>query len=334
MNRDFLKEAIADAKTIKETAIVNAKKALEETFTPHLQSMLSAKISEMEESDLEENDLEEVETTNEMDETMDEMMKKEMEDENLTYETKMKKSKDLEEVDLDELLAELEEVNEAEEEMDDTEMDSEMDDMDVDSETSEEEFNLEDMSEEELVSFIENVIEDMIKSGELEAGESMESEEELDEEINLESLFNEEEEMEEAYEEEEGKMMETLKNKLKMTKTELEEAYSAINEMKNQLNEVNLLNAKLLYVNKIFKSKTLSENQKLDVLTAFDKATNVKEVKLIFETLHTNFKTSKTPIKENRIGSASKPTQVVSNQKPIMEVDTLVTKFQKLAGII
>jgi len=330
MNRDFLKEAIADAKTIKETAIVNAKKALEETFTPHLQSMLSAKISEIEEADLEENELEEVEAIDEMDKEMDEMMKNE--DENLTYETEMKKGKDLEEVDLDELLAELENVNEAEEEMDDTEMDSEMDDMDIDSKMSEEEFSIEDMSEEELVSFIENVIEDMIKSGELEAGESMESEEELDEEINLEALFNEEEEMEEAYEED--KMMEALKNKLKTTETELKEAYSAINEMKNQLNEVNLLNAKLLYVNKIFKAKTLSEGQKLDVLTAFDKATNVKEVKLIFETLHTNFKTSKTPIKENRIGFASKPTQVVSNQKPIMEVDALVTKFQKLAGII
>jgi hypothetical protein len=330
MNRDFLKEAIADAKTIKETAIVNAKKALEETFTPHLQSMLSAKISEIEEADLEENELEEVEAIDEMDKEMDEMMKNE--DENLTYETEMKKGKDLEEVDLDELLAELENVNEAEEEMDDTEMDSEMDDMDIDSKMSEEEFSIEDMSEEELVSFIENVIEDMIKSGELEAGESMESEEELDEEINLEALFNEEEEMEEAYEED--KMMEALKNKLKTTETELKEAYSAINEMKNQLNEVNLLNAKLLYVNKIFKAKTLSEGQKLDVLTVFDKATNVKEVKLIFETLHTNFKTSKTPIKENRIGFASKPTQVVSNQKPIMEVDALVTKFQKLAGII
>jgi hypothetical protein len=309
---------------------VNAKKALEETFTPHLQSMLSAKISEIEEADLEENELEEVEAIDEMDKEMDEMMKNE--DENLTYETEMKKGKDLEEVDLDELLAELENVNEAEEEMDDTEMDSEMDDMDIDSKMSEEEFSIEDMSEEELVSFIENVIEDMIKSGELEAGESMESEEELDEEINLEALFNEEEEMEEAYEED--KMMEALKNKLKTTETELKEAYSAINEMKNQLNEVNLLNAKLLYVNKIFKAKTLSEGQKLDVLTVFDKATNVKEVKLIFETLHTNFKTSKTPIKENRIGFASKPTQVVSNQKPIMEVDALVTKFQKLAGII
>ena len=43
---DLLKEAIADAKAVRETAIENAKMALEEAFTPKLQSMLSAKIEE------------------------------------------------------------------------------------------------------------------------------------------------------------------------------------------------------------------------------------------------------------------------------------------------
>ena len=50
-NRDLLKEAIADAKTVKETAIANAKLALEEAFTPHLKSMLSAKLEEMDKED-------------------------------------------------------------------------------------------------------------------------------------------------------------------------------------------------------------------------------------------------------------------------------------------
>ena len=50
-NRDLLKEAIADAKAVKEMAIANAKAALEEAFTPQLQSMLSAKLQEMEEEE-------------------------------------------------------------------------------------------------------------------------------------------------------------------------------------------------------------------------------------------------------------------------------------------
>ena len=54
MNREFLKEAIADAKAVKETAIANAKAALEESFTPHLKTVLSAKLEEMEKEDMDE----------------------------------------------------------------------------------------------------------------------------------------------------------------------------------------------------------------------------------------------------------------------------------------
>ena len=50
-NKNLLKEAIADAKAVKETAIANAKLALEEAFTPHLKSMLSAKLQEMDEDE-------------------------------------------------------------------------------------------------------------------------------------------------------------------------------------------------------------------------------------------------------------------------------------------
>ena len=43
---DLLKEAIADAKAVRETALQNAKMALQEAFTPQLKSMLSAKLRE------------------------------------------------------------------------------------------------------------------------------------------------------------------------------------------------------------------------------------------------------------------------------------------------
>ncbi len=52
-NREMLKEAIADAKAVKETAIANAKAALEEAFAPQLREMLSLKLQEMEDEDLE-----------------------------------------------------------------------------------------------------------------------------------------------------------------------------------------------------------------------------------------------------------------------------------------
>ena len=57
--KDLLKEAIADAKAVRETALANAKLALEEAFTPRLQSMLSARLAEEADEDTMEEEEEE-----------------------------------------------------------------------------------------------------------------------------------------------------------------------------------------------------------------------------------------------------------------------------------
>jgi hypothetical protein len=114
---------------------------------------------------------------------------------------------------------------------------------------------------------------------------------------------------------------------------ELAEAYSTIETLKSDLNEVNLLNAKLLYTNKIFKAKTLTESQKVKVLGAFDKAGTVKETKLVFETLNEGLKTKKTSMIKESLGSASRVSRSVNAKKPIVEIDPMVARFQKLAGI-
>ena len=116
-------------------------------------------------------------------------------------------------------------------------------------------------------------------------------------------------------------------------KSELEEAYSTIKTIKTELQEVNLFNAKLLYTNKIFKAKNLTESQKVKVLAAFDKAASVNEAKLVFETLSEGFKEKKSSVNESMLrGSASKVTGVVE-KKPIIEVNDQFTRWQKLAGI-
>jgi hypothetical protein len=114
---------------------------------------------------------------------------------------------------------------------------------------------------------------------------------------------------------------------------EVEEMMAEVEALKTELYEVNLLNAKLLYTNKIFRAKNLKEAQKVKVLEAFDKASNVKEVKLIFETLNEGMvsNATKTPIKEN-LGRASKAAGVAPKQ-PIVEVDSQVARWQKLAGL-
>jgi len=115
-----------------------------------------------------------------------------------------------------------------------------------------------------------------------------------------------------------------------------EDEMDKIEELKKELQEVNLLNAKLLYTNKIFNAKNLNESQKLRVLKAFDKATSVKEAKVIFETLNEGMvsKTTKSSMVNEIKGSASKATGFISESKnPIVEVDPMVARWQKLAGI-
>jgi hypothetical protein len=199
------------------------------------------------------------------------------------------------------------------------------------------------MTEEELKSFIEDVIKDMVEAGELEAGEGMEGEEggeeemeaSEEEEISIDEILAEIE-LDEAKKKGDK---EDKKDKEEMTKLkkELEEAMSTIATMRTDINEVNLLNAKLLYTNKIFKAKNLTESQKVKVLNAFDKASTVKETKLVFETLSEGLKeTSKSHVNESlKTSLASKTTGIMPTaRKPIVEVNDTFTRMQKIAGII
>ena len=421
-NRDLLKEAIADAKALKETAIANAKAALEEAFEPRLKSMLSAKLQEMDDED-DEVSTEEAKMTEAKKEYKDDDRKDGGESKETKRTEKMKYGKDLaegdnmDEMDLDEILAELDEDarTDAEEEGYKDGMKDEKEDMD---DMEDEDIDLEDMSEEDLKSFIEDVIADMVTAGELEAGEEFETEDEdeidveddedidveddteVDVEVNENARTDAEEEgYKDGMKDEKEDMDEGMADKLKAIyndpemlgkiitvdgkkvslkdflglaasgaaagqaksgsgktssigedartdaeeegyldgmkdeKEDMDEMKKEIEEMRNDLHETNLLNAKLLYTNKIFRAKNLKEAQKVKVLEAFDKASNVKEVKLIFETLNEGMvaKTS-TPIREN-LGSASKAAGVAQHRKPIVEIDSQVSRWQKLAGI-
>ena len=51
MNSNLLKEAIADAKAVRATALANAKLALEEAFAPRIQSMISSHLQQEAEGD-------------------------------------------------------------------------------------------------------------------------------------------------------------------------------------------------------------------------------------------------------------------------------------------
>ena len=113
---------------------------------------------------------------------------------------------------------------------------------------------------------------------------------------------------------------------------EKEDMMREIEELASTLSETKLLNAKLLYTNKIFRAKNLNETQKVKVLEAFDKAASVRDAKLIYETL-TTVKETKTAVTESMRGMASKAAGMAPEKKPILEVNDQFARWQILAGI-
>ena len=298
MSKDLLKEAIADAKAVRETAIANAKLALEEAFTPKLQSMLSTKIREDYEEDEEEED---------MDISFEESFEDE---EDVTADAEM----DFESEDLP---AEEDEVEEA---MYSAEQDQGLEDEDEDSlelEAIIRELEGEDEFEEEEEVTVE-AVEDEVSD---EEPESEESDIDLEEVIRALQEEDEDEEVDAVVPDED----------------DLEEAYKTIRFLKDKINEVNLLNAKLLFSNKLFRNGNLNEDQKMRVIETFDRASSVREVKLVYSTLAESMKSLKSTTKKKSMteGLASKSTRSTKPSKAaIVESKNFSDRMRKLAGLI
>ena len=383
---DLLKDAIADAKAVRETALENAKIALEEAFTPRLQSMLSKKIqSEIEVDEGEHEDDEDVEERMDDEDDMEERAKKmardgdEIEDEGMhgddedEVEEGEHEKDEVEESDIIEIDGvkyapvvseeDEDEMEEGEERGDDDDVDEDLDLDEILKELDEEGVN-----EEEEIDEIEEVDEDVdeIEENDVSSGigkgdnahdkksgdstdigkagkakhesvEAISEEEDEDDEKKDESVEEDIdlEEIVKALSEEEDE--EEKKDENSKLQSELEEHRNVVKYLRSKLNEVNLLNAKLLFTNKLFRSYGLNNDQKMKVVETFDRAHNLREVKLVYSTLAESFgsKQTKTEIKESKC-SASKPVASTKSEKQevISEGHELRDRFKKLAGIL
>jgi len=382
---NLLKEAIADAKAVRETALENAKIALEEAFTPRLQSMLSKKIQAETEHGEEEKDEDEV----------DERMKDEDEDEVEEMRLKAQDEDPSDEDSKDEAMHD-EDEDEVEERMHDEDDDEKKDEAMHDEDEDEVEERMHDEDEDEVEERMKDEDEDEVDEDldldeilkELEA-EAMHDEDEDDVEERMkdedeedkvdendvssetgsadnkvnktagdstgigtkdkakftETVKDEDEEVDEdidldevlkALSEEEDEDEE--KNEVSKLQSELDEHRDVVKYLRSKLNEVNLLNAKLLFTNKLFRAFGLSNDQKMKVVETFDRAANLREVKLVYSTLAESFgtKVDKKEIKESK-GSASKAVASTKSKKQeeiLTEGGELRNRFKKLAGII
>ena len=361
-NSKLLKEAIADAKAVRETAIANAKIALEEAFAPRLQAALSRKIqAEMEDMDDEEEVNEEYSDGSEApDEDASDIgtgdNKQPADDANSSSE--LAKGNPDTEVETSEVGKEEEDydvVSEGDEEEIPGEEPSKLEE---EEEEDEDEFDLaeiireleselegengeDEMYEEEDEMHGEESEEAPVAEEEDEEMYEEESEDEMHEEdeIDLDEILREmgygddEEEMKE--EDENG---EDMAAEMAEKEAELDEAYKVIKSLKRTINEVNLLNAKLLYTNKLFRSYNLTTEQKHKVVETLDRTGNVREVKLVFSTLAESLKMGGTSkkVKQTKLTEsfASKKVASTAPKKEIIsESNSLAERFKQLANI-
>jgi hypothetical protein len=372
MAQELLKEAIADAKAVREVALQNAKMALEEAFDSKIKNMLSAKLAEELEEDVE---LEE-EYIEEEAEATDEGMSYEEDDVDAQNEEVDLEEDIDEEINLDELMAELESLDEGDDEDEMKEGKDEEEKVDeglfdkfknmfkggesklADKLKSTNQVDLfktsdgvnkikkmivdmgyDGLSPKEMTAFLSLTREKLgLKptggfAGSAQGGpfeEGKKSEDETNESFDIDALISEIE-----AELEEGKKKEEKDDEKEKMKEELAEALSTVETLKSTISEMNLLNSKLLYCNKLFRANALTEAQKVKVVDALDKASTTSEAKLVFETLEESFAftgVEKKAIKEG-LGRASKPAGVAPKKVITESVDETVSRFQKLANI-
>ena len=352
----LLKEAIADAKAVRETAIANAKIALEEAFTPRLQSILSKKLTaemegEEEEADVnEDNDISTGIGTGDNKQPADKANTAQTDLSGISKETSPE-GEELEDYD------KVKDLTESEDEFS-TEDDEEAPAMEGEDEmaTDEDELDLESIIRELEAQIAGEEGEEEVPA----EAPAMEGEDEMEvpaeepameaemetpaeeEEIDLDEILREmgygddEEEIKEEKEEDADEM----KAEVARLQAELKEAIDAIKSLKGTINEVNLLNAKLLYANKLFRGYNLTNEQKVKVVENLDRTTSVREVKLVYATLSESMKFTGT---ERKVaakktvteGFASKVQASTAPKKEIIaESNELANRFKQLAGII
>jgi hypothetical protein len=315
---------------------------LEEAFTPQIKSMLSAKLKEEEDDDKEEGMHDEGEHDDEAEEGEHEEGMREDDDE-------------AEEGEHEEGMREEDDEDEAEEGMREEDDDEAEEGRHEEDDDMEEDLDLEAVIKELEAELSEGEDDDedaeegrgMKESDEIEEGEEIEEEYEIDE-----AALEEDEELEEVDKSSgigkgDNKEDDTDKssgigggdNKLSEVQAELKEYKEAVSFLKDKLHEVNILNAKLLFTNKLFKQYSLDSNQKLKVVETFDRAQTTREIKLVYSTLAEQFNdnnsiVTKKSISESASSAVASTKPSTESRKVISEENNVADRFRKLAGLI
>ena len=330
---NLLKEAIADAKAVRATALANAKAALEEAFQPKLEAMLAEKLKNeiADSSDMENSDP--MGDNDDMPLTVDESQM-EITDEELN------------EI-LAELEGELDEAGQVDPNVPVAPAPAPVDPM-AQAPAPVAPAPVDPMAQ--APAPVDPMAQAPAPVAPAPVAEDMQGDEIVDLQELLDSLNDDESEGEEITEgeeedeDEEKEVDEKIEDEKvsESLQAELNEAMSTVQYLRDQLNEVNLLNAKLLYTNKLFNQFNLDQKQKLKVVETFDLSKSIREVKLSYTILSESYslggsvvKKTNTTAKTITEGLASKPVASTAPKKDLIveNSNVMASRFQKLAGI-
>ena len=363
---DLLKESIADAKAVRETALANAKTFLEESFANSMKEMFADKLKEemaeeskAEETETNEGQIEEKLASSGIGGEKGNIASKQhpknpspAANKNTTpagkqeFDAKLEEAEEVEEgaevtsEELDEILAELEtEVSEGEE----------GEKEEKDGESKDESVNLDELLAELEAEEGAPVAADpaaapaAAPAPDAAAAPAAPAPEAPAPQAQVPSPMEEDTYEEDVTSEEMAEALVAINEENESLKKQLAEALDTVKYMKNVLSETNLLNAKLLYTNKLFKGKSLTEDQKLKIINTFDLTKNIREVKLAYTVLAESFNSGASVAKKKTNataqtiteGLASKPVSSTKPESTIVEpqADVMASRFQKLAGI-
>lgn len=355
LNSDLLNEVIADAKAVRETAVQTAISRLRETFEPTVRNLISQRLRE--EDEIEDDSMEDTapvappepeSAPEDMVEPVAPMPEEEPMEEELEFDVDSYTDDTYEDDDIFEdeyldngeedeeflaqILAELD--DEASAESEDTAMLPEEEDGDMETEgwMKEGDYGDDKISEadlDEMIAELEGSMEE--EDMEDKPAPAMESRNRNGRRIRENWVNNwgdDEYDSQNDYARN-NQLTENrkLRAQLKKANAQLQEAYKAINAQKAAINEVNLLNSKLLFLTKITSKHQLTPDKQIKVLEAFDRAKTVREVKLVYATITESLSKAKTKVME----SASRPARAV--KKSLNEQFAFAPRWQELAGI-
>lgn len=118
-------------------------------------------------------------------------------------------------------------------------------------------------------------------------------------------------------------------------KAQLDTYKQAVEEIKENLYEVNLSNARLLYTNRVLRNTSLNERQKDKIVEAISTAGSVTEAKTIFETLQSTVEAKPKQSPQSLSEAIGRRTSVIraTRQESPKPNDAFSDRMRRLAGI-